>query len=81
MKLWIGNIAPNSSDEEIDALFKKYAPGIEISKIERMDGDGSHPLAIVEIVGKPYELAEQLTMRLSGMNWKGRELVAATLMH
>ena len=28
MKLWMGNIVPNTSDEEIKELVKKYAPDL-----------------------------------------------------
>ena len=47
MKLWIGNIAPGTSDEEVRELVKKYAPSLECSAIQRVDGDGSRPAAML----------------------------------
>ena len=43
MKLWIGNIAPGTSDDEIREFVKKYAPDLECVNIQRIDGDGSRP--------------------------------------
>lgn len=41
MKLWIGNIAPGTPDEEVREFVKKYAPDLECTKIQRVEGDGS----------------------------------------
>jgi hypothetical protein len=48
MKLWIGNIAPETPDEEIRELVRKYAPDLECTQIQRVDGDGSRPAAVLE---------------------------------
>ena len=53
MKLWIGNIAPETSDDEIRALVKKYAPDLECVRIHRIDGDGSRPAASLEFAVTP----------------------------
>jgi hypothetical protein len=71
MKLWIGNIAPGTSDDEIRELVKKYVPDLECGPIERVDGDGSRPAAMLE-VGGPIET---VVTRLHGMYWKERKLV------
>jgi RNA recognition motif-containing protein len=78
-KLWIGNMAPDTSDEEIRAFVKKYAPDLEIKAIQRVDGDGSRPGASIEFVDTPYGSVEKISMRLHGMYWKGRELMVQTL--
>ena len=41
MKLWIGNIAPGTTDDEVRDFVKKYAPDLEIKTIQRVEGDGS----------------------------------------
>ena len=78
-KLWIGNMAPDTTDEEIRAFLKKYAPGLEIKAIQRVEGDGTRPGASIEFTDTPYGSVEKITMRLHGMYWKGRELVVQTL--
>jgi hypothetical protein len=78
MKLWIGNIAPGTSDDEICELLKKYAPDLECKKIQRVDGDGSRPAASIEFADTPYGSVEKVSMRLHGMHWKGRELFVQT---
>jgi len=79
MKLWIGNIAPDTTDEELREFVKKYAPDLECTKIQRIDGDGSRPAAQLEFKDTPYGSVEKISMRLHGMYWKGRELYVQTM--
>ncbi len=79
MKLWIGNMAPDTTDEEIRAFVTKYAPTLAIKSIQRVDGDGSRPGAAIEFVDTPYGSVEKISLRLHGMHWKGRELFVQTL--
>ena len=79
MKLWIGNIAPDTPDEEIRALVKKYAPDLECTKLQRVDGDGSRPAAMLEFADAPIGALEKVSMRLNRMYWKKRELLVQTL--
>lgn len=81
MKLWIANVAPGTSDEEIREFVKKYAPELECTKIQRVEGDGSRPAAMLEFADTPYGSVEKISMRLHGMYWKGRELFVQTLAH
>ena len=79
MKLWIGNMAPDTTDEEIRAFVTKYAPALEIKAIQRVEGDGTRPGASIEFADTPYGSVEKIAMRLHGMHWKGRELFVQTL--
>jgi RNA recognition motif-containing protein len=79
MKLWIGNIAPDTSDEEIRAFVKKYAPDLECTSLQRVDGDGSRPAAMLEFAEAPLGALEKVSMRLNRMYWKKRELLVQTL--
>jgi hypothetical protein len=79
MKLWIGNMAPGTTDEEIRALVKKYAPDLECTRVARVEGDGSRPGASLEFADTPFGALEKVSMRLNGMHWKGRPLVVQTL--
>ena len=81
MKLWVGNLAPGTTDDEIRELVKKYAPDLECTKIERHDGDGSRPGASLEFAETPFGALEKASMRLNGMYWKARPLVCQTLIH
>jgi hypothetical protein len=76
MKIWIVNIAPGTTDEEIKALVAKYGPGLECVAVERVDGDGSRPGATLEVSGANAALGD-LVRRLNGMYWKGRELASS----
>ena len=79
MKLWIGNVAPGTSDDELREFVRKYAPDLEVKHIQRVDGDGSRPAASIEFVDTPYGSVEKISLRLHGMHWKGRELFVQTL--
>lgn len=79
MKLWIGNIAPDTTDVEIRELVKKYAPALECTGIQRVDGDGSRPAAVLVFADTPIGSLETVSMRLNGMFWKERSLVVQTL--
>ena len=79
MKLWLGNVAPGTTDDEIGDLVKKYSPGLELKKIDRIDGDGTRPAVSVEFVDPPFGAVEKIAMRLHGIQWKGRELFAQTM--
>jgi len=74
MKLWIGNIEPGTSDEEIRGLVVKYAPDLQCTGISRVEGDGSRPAAVLEFENPPLGALDAAAMRLHGMYWKERAL-------
>jgi hypothetical protein len=77
MKLWVGNIAPGTSDDELRALVMKY--GITaVASIQQVPGEGSRPAAILEVAATPESLAK-VTQRLNGMYWKGRSLTVQAM--
>jgi hypothetical protein len=79
MKLWLGNIEPGTSDEEIKELVKKYAPDLTCTDIERVEGSGSRPGAMLELSGGGMGALDKLSQRLNGMYWKNRSLVSQKL--
>jgi hypothetical protein len=79
MKLWIGNIAPGTSDDEIKGLVKKYAPELTCTGIQRVEGTGSRPGATLEFTGGEMGSIENLSRRLSGMYWKQRSLFCSKI--
>ena len=77
MKLWIGNIAPGTSDDELRTFLAKY--GIDtVASIEQVPGDGSRPAAVLEVASTPEALMK-VTQRLNGMFWKGRTLTVQSI--
>ena len=78
MKLWIGNIAPEATDDELRALLVKYGGAIEVLAMERVAGDGPRPAAIVDVAATT-EAVFQITQRLNGMHWKGRSLTVQAM--
>jgi hypothetical protein len=72
LKLWIGNIAPGTSDDELREFLGRYGIA-SVASIEHVAGDGSRPAAVVEVAETPDSLMK-VTQRLNGMYWKGRSL-------
>jgi hypothetical protein len=90
--LWISNLAPETSDDELVALVTKYAPHLDCVKVQRVQGDGSHPGALLgfkyrsldpasgtEAVRALLEPVKDLSRRLDGLYWKGHALSSSTL--
>jgi hypothetical protein len=77
MKLWIGNIAPGTSDAELREFLAKYGLGT-IESIEQVPGDGSRPAAVLEVASTAEGLMK-VTERLNGMFWKGRTLTVQAI--
>ena len=78
MKLWLVNIAPATTDDELKAFLHKYGPELECTHVERVEGDGSRPGALVQFAGTSVAMGN-LALRLHGMYWKGRALSASTM--
>lgn len=77
MKLWIGNMAPGTTDETLREFVAKYAGPLECTAIQRVDGDGTRPAAVLTFVGGELEAVPRLALRLNGMYWQGRRLTAS----
>ena len=77
MKLWIGNIAPGTSDDELREFLAKYGV-TTVASVEQVPGDGSRPAAVLEVASTPEALMK-VTERLNGMHWKGRTLVVQAI--
>ena len=77
-RLWIANIAPGTTDDELKAFVAKYAPDIECTEIQRVEGDGSRPAASLTFTNRKLDSLAKLALRLNGMYWKNRKLSAST---
>ena len=77
MKLWIGNIAPGTQDDELRSLVARY--GISaVGAIEQVPGDGTRPAATVEVAATQAQLLN-VTQRLNGLYWKGKSLTVQAM--
>jgi RNA recognition motif-containing protein len=73
MQLWIANLAPGTTDDEIRELIRKYTK-LEVSKVNRETGDSSQPGAILEFDAGERSALYEAQRRLNGMYWKDRTL-------
>ena len=71
--LWIGNIAPGTSDEELKALLIRYGFP-EYDAIEHVNGDGSRPAVMITFEGADAVVLQQLQPRVHNLYWKDRRL-------
>ena len=79
MRIWIGNMAPGTTDDELKEFVKKYAPDLECTEIQRVDDSGTRPGAILKFAGTTAQLGN-LAVRLHGMYWKEHSLTCHTLL-
>jgi hypothetical protein len=79
-RLWIANIAPGTTDDELKELVKKYAPDIECTEVQREEGTGARPAALMSFSGKKFDSLGKLALRLNGMYWKERTLSCSTML-
>ena len=77
-RLWLANIAPGTTDDEIKDLVKKYAPDLECTEIQRVEGAGTRPAALMTFSNRKFDSLGKLALRLNGMYWKGRPLACST---
>ena len=73
MKLWIGNLDPQTTDEQLREFLGKYST-LRIAKITRVPGDGSRPAATLEFENPDFKAVYDAQRRLHGMHWNQREL-------
>jgi RNA recognition motif-containing protein len=76
MKLWIGNLDPQTTDDELREFIRKYTK-LEISGLVRHPGDGSRPAVMLELEGGDIVALSDAQRRLHGMYWKKRPLHVA----
>ena len=80
MNLWIGNLAPEVTDEELAEFVVKYGCP-RPARIDRVPGDGSRPAAVLAFGADERSAVSSAQLRLHGMYWKGRQLNVQTTMH
>jgi RNA recognition motif. (a.k.a. RRM, RBD, or RNP domain) len=78
-RLWLTNVPPEASDDELRALTKKYAPQLECVSLQREAGDGTRPIAFMTFSGGELGSVEKLADRLNGLFWMERKLGCTTI--
>jgi len=73
MRLWIGNINPDTSEEDLREFLKKYC-GVDCGDVLREDGDGTRPAAVVDFPGVGHEVMLEYQRRLHQMFWRDRTI-------
>jgi len=76
--LWLSNVPPQATDDELRALVKKYAQVLDVVGLRREPGDGTRPVAFMTFTGGELGDVERLADRLNGLYWKERRLGATT---
>ena len=77
MNLWIGNIAPEVTDEGLQVVVAKYGCPVP-NRIERVAGDGSRPAAVLFFDQAPDKAVYDAQLKLHDMYWNGRRLFVQT---
>jgi len=80
MNLWIGNLDPAVTDDELKAFVAKYGCPAPV-RIERVPGDGSRPAAVLFFDQVADKAIYDAQLRLHDMYWNGRRLLVQTLLH
>ena len=72
-QLWIGNIPPETSDDELKALLVKYGFP-EYDSIQHVQGDGSRPAVMIAFDKTDQLQLQKLQSRVHNLFWKDRRL-------
>ena len=73
MKLWIANLPPEASDDDLSAFLQKY--GLPpCASVLRVQGNGSRPGALVSFSGVELDALYEAAFRLDGLYWKSKAL-------
>jgi hypothetical protein len=77
-ELWLGNVAEETTDEEIRGFLCKYGfPSFD--SIRRVAGTGDRPAVVVTFDNVEGHVLRRFQPRLHNMFWNDRQLVAQVL--
>ena len=78
-KLWITNVPPEASDQELVDLVKKYC-NRQSEVVFRVD-DSTRPGRMLELSGLAFGEIDEIVRRIDGLYWKKRSLLAYHPLH
>lgn len=76
MRMWVGNLPPGTTEQEVKDLLVKYGFPEPTGMIS-VPGDGTRPGMGVEFAGVHPEGIRPFIERVDGLYWKGREITVA----
>ncbi len=77
MKVWIGNLAPGTTAEEVTQLLQKYGLPQPEHMVQLLDG--AMPAMILQFKTADVERLRKLIWRIEGLYWEGRRIIATPL--
>lgn len=72
-KLFVGNLPPNTKEEDLKALLVKYGFP-PFTSMEAIAGDGSRPAVSLDFEGVDAETLRKLTPRVHDLFWVDRRI-------
>ena len=78
MKLLVGNLAPETTAEEVKQLLGKYGFP-EPDGIQQVAGDNTRPSMVLDFQAVTVENLYNLIGRVDGLYWKGRHTAVSVL--
>jgi hypothetical protein len=75
MSLWLVNLDPETTDDELRDLVRRIAR-LEVASLTRVPGDGVRAAARLELEPASRVSVEYAQQRLNGLHWKERSLTA-----
>lgn len=75
MRLWLVNLDPETTDDEVRDLIRKIAR-LEVASLTRVPGDGVRAAVLLEFESASRVSVEYAQERLNGLRWKDRSLTA-----
>ncbi|MDW5417213.1 hypothetical protein R6242_11615 [Iodobacter sp. CM08] len=77
MQIVIGNLPPEISVEDVQALLSNEIGLGEFGAITITEGGTDNALALVQLHTDSAAAADVLTAKISGFHWNGRELTSS----
>jgi hypothetical protein len=75
MRLWLVNLDPETTDDELRDLVRRIAR-LEVASLTRVPGDGVRTAVLLEFASASQASVEYAQQRLNGLHWKHRSLTA-----
>ncbi|MBN3786674.1 RNA-binding protein [Burkholderia sp. Ac-20353] len=79
MRLLIGNLPPDTSDDDLREFVNKYMP-VEFGSITHIDVEDENPSVLIEVCGAEHVLLAEMQRRFHHLYWKGCELSAHVML-
>lgn len=73
MKLWISNLPPDKSDDDVREFIRRYTQ-VEIDSMARIAGDGTRPGVLLEIHSATEVMLIGMQRRLNRIYWDHHEI-------